>query len=425
MTSYRLIGGVCIALALAGCGAGSQDASMPAAAAPRLLSGGVRQGAGPDVSNAFAGNLSQYTISNANLTVTDNISGVVTPVPANALLRFADTTVSLDIDGIPGQAYRLYQAAFNRKPDLPGLGAQINGMNAGLSLAQISQNFIDSKEFSDTYGSLNDVNFVTLLYANVLKRAPDAAGLAFHVGNLEGTNPGGRVLTRAVVLFGFSESQENKDLVLPAIRNGIEFVPFGTSAPSNPATDFTNTYSGTFRGTDSGSLVLTVTSSGALVGTMHSTAVNADMTGVSGIAPGGRFTITLSGGGRSVDLSGSFNLASGLATGFWNVTGGGDGGVFNASKPVTPPPPTGPTFSTIQAIIQQRCVPCHSAHPTIAGFNPAPLGIMFDTEAQIRGSVSDINTYAVRSHIMPYANMTSMTDAERSTIGAWIAAGTP
>jgi len=425
MTTYRFIAstcGACLALALAGCGAGSQDSAMPAAAAPRLLMGGIRQGAGPDASNTFSGNLSQYTISNANLTVTDNVSGTVTAVPANALLRFADTTVSLDIDGIPGQAYRLYQAAFNRKPDLPGLGAQINGMNVGLSLAQISQNFIDSQEFANTYGALNDVNFVTLLYANVLKRAPDAAGLAFHVGNLEGTNPGGRVLTRAVVLFGFSESQENKDLVLPAIRNGIEFVPFGTSAPSNPATDFTNTYTGTFRGTDSGSLVLTVTSSGALTGTLHSTAVNADLTGVAGIAPGGRFTITLSGSGHSVDLSGSFNLANGLATGFWNTTGASDGGVFNASKPVQP---SGPTFSTIQAIIQQRCVPCHSAHPTIAGFNPAPLGIMFDTEAQIRGSVSDINTYAVRSHTMPYANMTGMTDDERATIGAWIAAGTP
>ena len=73
----------------------------------------------------------------------------------------------------------------------------------------------------------------------------------------------------------------------------------------------------------------------------------------------------------------------------------------------------------------QRCVPCHSANPTMAGFNPAPLGIMFDTEAQIRGSVGDILTYAVNSKIMPYANMTGMTDAERATIGAWINAGTP
>ena len=414
-----------ILLALAACGA---DNSTPDAPPSPMRMAAQFLGAAV-ANNTFSGNLSQYSISNANLTVTDNVSGSVTPVPANALLKFADTTVSLDIDGIPGQTYRLYQAAFNRKPDLPGLGAQINGMNNGLSLDQISQNFIDSAEFAQTYGALNNVDFVTLLYRNVLKRTPDAAGLAFHVGNLEGTNPGGRVLTRSVVLFGFSESAENKALVLDAIKNGVEFVPFGTSAPSNPATDFAGAYTGSIRGDDTGVLTLTVNAGGALIGAFHSNAFNVDMTGVAGIAPGGRFVTTLSGGGHSFDFSGSFNLAAGLATGAWNVTGNPTvGGVFNASKPVAPPPPpppTGPTYSTVQAIVMQRCVPCHSAHPTMAGFNPAPLGIKFDTEAEIRGSIGDIRTYSVNSKIMPYANLTSMTDAERATIGAWINAGTP
>lgn len=408
-----------VLLALAACGAGTSTPDTPAASVKM----GARLLGAPVVNNAFSGNLSQYTISNANLTVTDNVSGTVVPVPANALLKFADATVSLDLDGIPGQTYRLYQAAFNRKPDLPGLGAQINGMNNGLSLEQISQNFIDSAEFAQTYGSLNNVDFVTLLYANVLKRAPDQAGLDFHVGNLEGTNPGGRKLSRAIVLFGFSESAENKALVLGAIRNGVEYVPFGSSAPSNPATDFVGAYTGSIRGDDSGTLTLTVNAGGALAGAFHSNAFNVDMSGVSGIAPGGRFVITLSGGGHSFDFSGSFNLASGLATGAWNVTGTpAVGGVFNASKPVVP---TGPTFSTVQAIVMQRCVPCHSAHPTMPGFNPAPLGIQYDTEAQIRGSIADIKQYAVSSQVMPYANMTNMTAAERATIGAWINAGTP
>lgn len=408
-----------VLLVLAACGAGTSTPDSPAA--PHKL--GARLLAAPVVNSTFGGNLSQYTISNASLTVTDNVSGIVQSVPPNALLKFADTTVSLDIDGIPGQTYRLYQAAFNRKPDLPGLGAQINGMNNGLSLEQISQNFIDSAEFAKTYGSLNNVDFVTLLYANVLKRAPDKAGLDFHVGNLEGTNPGGRVLSRAIVLFGFSESAENKALVLDAIRNGVEYVPFGSTAPANPATDFVGAYNGSIRGDDSGTLTLTVNASGALIGAFHSNAFNVDMSGASGIAPGGRFIITLSGGGHSFDFSGSFDLASGLATGAWHVTGVPTvGGVFNANKPVVP---TGPTFSTVQAIIMQRCVPCHSAHPTMPGFNPAPLGIQFDTEAQIRGSIADIKQFSVSSKVMPYANMTNMTDAERATIGAWINAGTP
>jgi uncharacterized membrane protein len=32
---------------------------------------------------------------------------------------------------------------------------------------------------------------------------------------------------------------------------------------------------------------------------------------------------------------------------------------------------------------------------------------------------------AVDSHAMPIGNLTNMTDAERATLGAWIAAGAP
>jgi uncharacterized membrane protein len=70
-------------------------------------------------------------------------------------------------------------------------------------------------------------------------------------------------------------------------------------------------------------------------------------------------------------------------------------------------------------------VGCHSAHPTIAGFSPAPLGIMFDTSAQIHAQAGLINTYAVETQFMPYGNMTHMTDAERAVLGQWYAAGAP
>jgi hypothetical protein len=421
--TFRL-GKIALLLALAGCGAGSDTAMAPAADKPVRLAAAARQG---DASAfiTFSGNLSQYTISGSALTITDNVSGSVQAIPANARLRFADTAVALDLDGVAGQAYRLYQAAFNRKPDLGGLGFQMNAMEAlNFTLTQVAQNFIDSPEFSSTYGSLNTTAFVTLLYANVLHRAPDPDGLAFHVGYLDGTQPDGKRITRAQDLTGFSESPENKAQVLDAIKNGIEYTPFGTSAPSNPPGDFANTYSGNFHGADGGTVVLTVSGAGALSGTMHSNLFNVDLTGTSSVAAGGRYSLVLTGGGHSITLSGSINLATGLATGSWAYTGTQDGGSYNATKPA-PPPPTGPTFSTVQAIIVQRCVPCHSAHPTMAGFNPAPLGIQFDTEAQIRGSVSDIKQFAVSSKVMPYANMTNMTDAERATIGAWINAGTP
>lgn len=76
-------------------------------------------------------------------------------------------------------------------------------------------------------------------------------------------------------------------------------------------------------------------------------------------------------------------------------------------------------FAPVGQIIQARCAGCHSAQPTIAGFNPAPLGIKYDTEAQVYEDAARINSAAVLRKSMPYANATKMTDAERAVIGAW------
>lgn len=421
MTTSRFATGACLLLAVSGCGGDYHDTAAPAAAKAVRLGGVVRQGAAP-AAVTFAGNLSQYTVSGSNLSVTDNLSGTVRQIAATDRLQFADTALSLDLAGIPGQAYRIYQAAFNRAPDIGGLSFWINVLDGGgADLTAVAQSFINSAEFTNTYGNVSNVDYVVLLYRNVLHRDPDQGGQAFWVGLLDGSNAQHTVATRAQVLASFSESAENQANVLAAIKNGVLYYPTGFTAPANPVSDFAGNYSGSFSGSDSGTFTLTTAQSGALTVAMHLNAANLDLSGTGTVAAGGKFTASLSGPNVSGNLNGSINLGSRLATGVWGISNGG--GNFNATKPA--PPPAGPTFSAIQTIVQQRCVPCHSAQPTIAGFNPAPLGIMFDTEAQIRGSVSDINTYAVRSKIMPYANMTRMTDAERATIAAWIAAGTP
>lgn len=131
-------------------------------------------------------------------------------------IRFSDVNVALDVEGHAGQAYRLYQAAFDRAPDLPGLGFQMKALDDGWGLSDISQNFIDSPEFTRTYGALNDAEFVTQLYANVLHRAPEADGLAYHVERLQW-------VPRSFVLVGFSESPENKAAVIGVIENGMVY----------------------------------------------------------------------------------------------------------------------------------------------------------------------------------------------------------
>jgi len=78
-------------------------------------------------------------------------------------------------------------------------------------------------------------------------------------------------------------------------------------------------------------------------------------------------------------------------------------------------------FAQAQAIVQQRCVPCHSSQPTKV--DAAPLGIVFDTPEQIETQANLIDRVAVSSKTMPLGNVTGMTQAERDQLGAWIRQG--
>ena len=189
-----------------------------------ILQGGtgddqIDGGAGTDTA-VFSGRKAQYSIARSGVTL--QVSG---PDGNDTLtnierLRFDDGSVAFDTAGTAGSAYRLYQAAFNRTPDKAGLGFQINSLDSGAALQQVAQSFIDSAEFSKTYGSLNTTQFVTQLYANVLHRAPDAAGLAFHVGTIDG----GGATARAATLVSFSESAENQAALIGTIQNGMDYL---------------------------------------------------------------------------------------------------------------------------------------------------------------------------------------------------------
>jgi hypothetical protein len=136
-------------------------------------------------------------------------------------IAFDDGHVALDTGGAPGQLFRLYQAAFDRAPDLGGIGHWLKRMEAGDSLSQIAGYFIASREFADLAGTASaDRDFVTALYDHVLHRAPDATGLAFWVDVL-----GRGAVDRAQVLVEFSESPENVARLVGAIENGIDFLP--------------------------------------------------------------------------------------------------------------------------------------------------------------------------------------------------------
>ena len=80
-------------------------------------------------------------------------------------------------------------------------------------------------------------------------------------------------------------------------------------------------------------------------------------------------------------------------------------------------------FARVQRIVSERCMPCHSQHPTQPGFSSPPAGVAFDTPGQIKAEASAIEQLAVVFEFMPLNNATHMTQEERDALGAWIRQG--
>jgi Ca2+-binding RTX toxin-like protein len=182
-------------------------------------------GAGIDTA-VYTGTAATHTITigNNTSTVVDKTanrdgSDTLTSIER---LKFTDTNIALDIskDQTAGSSYMLYKAAFNREPDVGGLGFWISKMDGGMNYNTVAQNFINSAEFKTAYGGSNpSVNtLVTKLYNNVLIRNPDGGGLAFWQEKL---STGG--WTAANVLGYFATSPENVTNVTPLIAKGIAY----------------------------------------------------------------------------------------------------------------------------------------------------------------------------------------------------------
>jgi hypothetical protein len=207
-----------IALLLAACG-GAADAPVPAQ--PRLLASGLQLA---PASMVLAGERVAYVVSKtgAAFAMANQADGKAVDLPGQVMrVHFADQSLALDIDKAPGQLYRLYRAAFDRTPDLGGMGYWLNALDQGFPLDQVAQQFIASTEFLALYGAADDAVFLGKLYAHVLHRAPDPGGLAYWLGILKAG------ATRTSVLVAFSESPENIVAVAPAIELGIAYADAG------------------------------------------------------------------------------------------------------------------------------------------------------------------------------------------------------
>lgn len=172
----------------------------------------------------YSGKRSDYIVlrSADSWSVVSVADGLDTLVDIERLI-FADRHVAIDIDGVGGQAYRLYQAAFARTPDGGGLGFWMKSMDGGVTLRDVAAGFIQSDEYKAAYGT-NQTNaqLVEKFYFNILGRAPERAGSDFWINVLNT-----KADTVEGVLAAISESAENKGNVAVVIGNGFEYIPYG------------------------------------------------------------------------------------------------------------------------------------------------------------------------------------------------------
>jgi hypothetical protein len=216
------------AFVLTGCGG---DGATVASQADRVRMGATAAASASLQPVIFSGVIANYTVTktDAGYVVTDT-TGAEAPrtVAATARLRFADVSLAFDASGNPGQAYRLYRAAFAREPDAAGLGYWIGALDQGATLTSVAHGFTDSAEFKERYASaLTNRDIVAKYYVNMLNREGEADGMDYWTGVLDNKQD-----TLAGVLRDFSESTENKAGAAAAIAAGIRYIEYGVRYPA-------------------------------------------------------------------------------------------------------------------------------------------------------------------------------------------------
>ena len=117
---------------------------------------------------------------------------------------------------------RMYYTVLGRGPEFAGAHYWVHDIMEGrnLDLEYLAPGFYTSPEFRQRYGeNTTDVQFVTLLYRNVLGRDPTGdPGLTFWLNSLASGTP------RPDIVVGISESEEHQDIRASVIDNGIQFL---------------------------------------------------------------------------------------------------------------------------------------------------------------------------------------------------------
>lgn len=175
----------------------------------------------------LTGTHTQYVVAetqNGQLSIQDTVAGRdgTRTVAKPGLIRFADGTGIFDPIGNAQSNARLYQAAFNRTPDLAGLQYSTALLNAGsIGLQAVADGFLTGLEYLAQYGSTSTDQFVKNLYQNVLHRTLDPSD-PLDVQGLQNLTNLANTQGRGAALLAMSDSQENHRQSLPFAGDKVD-----------------------------------------------------------------------------------------------------------------------------------------------------------------------------------------------------------
>ena len=134
------------------------------------------------------------------------VSILLTTTPTLAQAEeFSSYSARSELAEAHADVFRLYWAFFDREPDVSGAQYWVGQHDQCASLLDITWSFSNSTEFVNRYGSLSNEEYVNLVYANVLDRAPDEQGKRYWLSLLDSGE-----LIQADVMLYFSLGQEFK-----------------------------------------------------------------------------------------------------------------------------------------------------------------------------------------------------------------------
>lgn len=183
------------------------------------LNGGTLVGSGgKDILDLSGIDLTDFSLETANGRSTLMLNGKTTVLDGIERIVFNEGVLALDDGGMAGYAYRIYQAAFARTPDQPGLSYWFDQLDRGTGVKVVADSFLLSEEFQKLYGTApTSEQYIDLLYANVLNRKADKDGYDYWNDYLA---KGG---TRSEILIYFAESKENVENLKADLASGIWF----------------------------------------------------------------------------------------------------------------------------------------------------------------------------------------------------------